>query len=70
MHAIAALMIAEHIADLQREAQAERRRAEFRNLPGQPNPIRIALANLLRRLAGALDGTPATKPADARPIAA
>jgi hypothetical protein len=70
MHAIAALLIAEHIDDLRREAEAERRRAQFRNHPAQPNPIRIALATVLRRLAGALDDRPAPKPADARPVAA
>jgi hypothetical protein len=70
MHAIAALLITEHLNDLRREAEAERTRKALRGLDDRSSSIRVTIAAALRRLAGALDGQPAAQPADAQPFAA
>ena len=72
MHAVALLLVADHMNDLLREAEAERRGALVRSArrPAR-RPFLGRLAGLLRRLTGSgRRGSPAVRPSGSRPATA
>jgi len=72
VHAVATLLVAEHLNDLLREAEAQRRSALVRSA-GRParRPSFGRVAGLLRRLTGSgRSGSPAARPSGSRPATA
>ena len=72
MHAVATLLVTQHLQDLLREAEDERRRTLVRGA-GQSGWSTLSgrLAGLLRRLTGSVRrGSNAARPADSRPATA
>lgn len=71
MHAFATLLVAQHLQDLLREAEAERRRTLVRGARRSAwSAFSGRLAGLLRRLARQGRGSSATRPSDPRPATA
>ena len=71
MHVVAAMLVAQHLDQLQREADAQRRAKLLSD--GRPSPdgsLRTLLAGLLRWAAERLDGGQPAISSDARPAAA
>lgn len=72
MHAVATLLVAQHLQDLLREAENERRRAVTRGARRSAWSAFLGrLAGLLRRLIGSgRRGSPAARPSGSRPVTA
>lgn len=72
MHITAAIIVAQHIEDLRREAEAERRIALGRGVRrSERRDLRVPLAGLLGRLTGSGRRTSSpARPAGARPATA
>jgi len=72
VHAVTAMLVAQHLQDLLREAEEDRRRAIIRSATRSPSAtITGRLAGLLRRLPRlGRRGSDAARPSDPRPATA